>query len=68
MTDEGLTQLAGLKNLESLDLTGTAVTDAGLAQLTALKQLRELNLEDTPVTDIGVKRLQTALPNLKIHR
>jgi hypothetical protein len=33
VTDEGLKELAPLKNLTILDLLGTAVTDAGVKEL-----------------------------------
>ena len=44
MTDAGLKELAGLKNLQTLDLGGTQVTDAGLKELAGLKSLQSLNL------------------------
>src|SRR5262245_64789018 len=44
VTDAGLTDLAGLKCLQSLNLFGTQVTDAGLKELAALKSLKSLSL------------------------
>jgi hypothetical protein len=57
LTDAGLKELAGLKQLQSLRLINTVVTDAGLKHLAGLKQLRELNLTFTEVTDAGLKHL-----------
>ena len=68
ITDKGLEQVKGLENLEYLNLYGTEITDAGLAHLTNLKKLKSLYLWQTKVTDEGVKKLQEALPGLKIVR
>ena len=40
MTDAGLKELAGLKSLQTLNLTNTQVTDAGLKELAELKSLQ----------------------------
>jgi internalin A len=56
-TDAGLKGLAGLKELRTLALCGTAITDAGLKELSTLKGLRELDLSGTQVTDAGIKEL-----------
>jgi hypothetical protein len=68
ITDKGLEQLKGLENLEYLNLYGTEITDAGLVHLEGLKKLRKLYLWQTKVTDEGVKKLQEAIPELKIIR
>lgn len=68
VTDKALEQLKGLENLEYLNVYGTEVTDAGLAHLEGLKKLKSLYLWQTKVTDEGVKKLQAALPELKIIR
>jgi hypothetical protein len=57
VTDAGLKELAGLKRLQSLDLSGTNVTDAGLKELAVLKSLQSLDLGRTQVTDAGLKLL-----------
>jgi hypothetical protein len=57
VTDAGLKDLAGLKQLQWLNLTKTQVTDAGLKHLAGLKQLRELDLRNIKVTDAGLKHL-----------
>ena len=67
VTDAGLTQLRGLKNLYYLDIGDTdftctgrmkrpaaaCVTDAGLPHLVALNKLSYLNLSGTRITDAG---------------
>ena len=58
VTDAGLAQVAGLKNLQRLHLEKTAVTDAGLAHLKNLTELRYLNLYGTKVTDKGLESLK----------
>ena len=47
MTDAGLKELAGLKSLQTLNLSNTKVTDAGLKELAGLKSLQALDLNDT---------------------
>lgn len=69
VTDAGLKELAGLKNLQSLDLVGTRVTDAGLKELAGLKSLQTLYLNNTEVTDVGLKELAglKSLRELYLH-
>jgi hypothetical protein len=54
-TDADLKVLAGLKDLQTLDLTFSQVTDAGMKELTGLKGLKELHLYVTEVGDAGLK-------------
>ncbi len=68
LTDDALANLKNLTGLSSLSLAGTHISDAGLAHPTGLIDLSELRLSDTQVTDAGVRRLQEALPSLKIKR
>ena len=67
VTDAGLKELAGLKQLQTLGLSDTQVTDAGLKELASLKQLQTLVLGGTKVTDAGMQELQKALPKLRIR-
>jgi hypothetical protein len=54
--DDDVSALAGMKNLEYLDLSrNPKVTDAGIAALAGLKNLRYLNLTNTRVTGTGLK-------------
>jgi hypothetical protein len=47
MTDAGLKELAELKQLRELDLTGSLVTVSGLKELAGLQQLQTLHLGET---------------------
>ena len=68
-TDAGVAQLAGLANLEALDLSASQTTDAGLAQLANLTKMRELNLAETKITDAGLAHLEgmADLRTLNLH-
>ncbi len=67
ITDAGLKDLAPLKELRKLNLTGTSITDAGLKELKALKQLTTLQLIRVRVTDAGMNELKD-LKQLKVLR
>lgn len=54
VTDAGMKNLAGFKNLRRLHLERTAVGDEGLAPLKNLGELTYLNLYSTKVTDKGL--------------
>jgi Leucine-rich repeat (LRR) protein len=64
VTDTGLKELVGLKNLRRLDLQTTRVTDAGLKTLATFENLEDLNLGHTQVTLAGLKGL-AAFKNLR---
>jgi hypothetical protein len=67
ITDTGAANLAELKNLKRLELTGNrGITDAGLEPLRSLTKLRMLLLEKTSVTAAGVGALKAALPDCEI--
>ena len=57
LTDADLIWLAGLDQLETLNLAGTSVTDAGLDYLRGLPELKSLDLSRTQVTDAGLEHL-----------
>jgi Leucine-rich repeat (LRR) protein len=59
-----LAHLAGLANLEQLDLAFTSVGDVGLVQVKLLSKLSELNLSHTKITDAGLDTLK-GLANLR---
>ncbi len=63
VSDDGLSELSRLSNLQYLYLNDTPITDAGLAHLAALKNLKELSLTDTKVTGAGLVQL-SGLTNL----
>jgi hypothetical protein len=66
---DGLVQLRGMRNLETLELCGPSITDAKLAILSEMKHLRVLELNDTSVTDAGLTHVaaQPALQSLMIR-
>ena len=55
ITDEGLKDVAMLKNLTNLYLNNTQITDAGLKEVVKLQNLTLLVLAGTPITDAGLK-------------
>ena len=59
-----ITPLSGLINLQALDLSGTQVSDVG--PLSGLINLQELYLEKTQVRNAGIRRLEEAIPGVKI--
>jgi len=66
VTDAGLREIAGLKSIQSLELTQTAITDEGLQSLGALPKLNCLKLYGAKTTEKGRAKLQSALPKLRI--
>ncbi len=68
MTDQGVKELAALKNLADLSLGQTQVTDAGLKELVALKSLTKLGLVESKVTPDGVKDFRQARPDCRVFR
>ena len=79
VTDDDLAALESLKGLEVLHICPDQITDSGLMHLSALSKLKELQMGVLPmglagqsyfgaprITVDGRKRLQRALPGLKI--
>lgn len=66
VTSEDLVHLKVLRNLESLDLSGTVVTNSGLTYLQDLKKLKELDLSYTHVTPAAVHALRKQSPGLNV--
>ena len=64
VTDDDLSHLEWLTQIERLDLEGQPLTDAGLAHLSGLAELRSLNLGRTRITDSGLSHLR-GLPKLE---
>jgi len=58
ITDEGLKQLAGLTELEELNLQETQISGAGLVHLRQMKKLKKLHLFKTKVGDEGLKHIR----------
>lgn len=69
ITGVGLSELASLENLASLNLYGARLRPAGVKELAALKHLTTLNLGETPVMDKDLKNLAslTKLTSLNLQ-
>ena len=66
LRDEGLTHVAVLTQLQSLQVGDTAITDAGVLNLQTLKDLKFLAMSRTFVTDDGVGAFLKVLPGVMI--
>ena len=64
LTDDGLADVAALKNVIALNLRDTQITSAGLVHLKGLTKLRRLHLERTKIGDEGIGNLVN-LPDLE---
>jgi serine/threonine protein kinase/uncharacterized protein involved in exopolysaccharide biosynthesis len=64
--DAGAQHLAKLRGLEELELQQTHLTDAGLDRLRPLVNLRKLLVTGTLVTAEGSRKLEQAIPGLKV--
>jgi internalin A len=72
ITDQGLSSLKNLPNLQSLILCHspngrTQFTTAGLQDLKALTKLKKLNISGGLATDAAVNELRKALPHCAIN-
>jgi hypothetical protein len=65
VTDATLEPIAGLQNLQELDLNDTQITDASLPRLAQLPKLQRLRLRGTKITDEGFKTHVEPMPTLK---
>ncbi len=57
ITDEGLSHLSQMKNLQTLRLSGTNLTGKGFSYLSELKDLRYLGLKDCQLNDAGLAHI-----------
>ena len=67
LKDEDLQLLSAFPSLQTLELSGTAISDAGLKHLAGLKNLTRLGLISTKITDAGLKEV-VGLQNLEVIR
>ncbi len=66
INDDAIHDIVLHPQLQSLNLYGNAITDRSLDELAACKQLQQLYVWQTKVSADGIRRLQSALPALKI--
>ena len=65
LTDAGMAQLAGLKDLESFYFVGTAITGRAYAQFDGFTKLVKVSHRGSSIDDEGLKALCDHLPNLE---
>lgn len=65
LTDAGLEQLAGLKNLEAFSFVGTAITGIAYAKFVGFDKLVKVSHRGSSINDDGLKELCDHLPNLE---
>ncbi|MCA9096535.1 MAG: hypothetical protein KDA68_23810, partial [Planctomycetaceae bacterium] len=67
VTDKGLEELPQLKNLETIDLTGTQVTEAIAETLKSVPSLKLVTFGGPKITPEGIEKVRAALPNVEVH-
>jgi len=65
LTDTGMGQLAGLKNLEAFSFVGTAITGRAYAKFDGFTKLIKVSHRGSSIDDEGLKQLCEHLPNLE---
>jgi len=65
LTDAGMVQLAGLKNLTSFSFVGTAITGRAYAKFEGFTKLTRVSHRGSRIDDEGLKELCEHLPNLE---
>jgi Leucine Rich repeat len=65
LTDAGMEQLAGLKNLEQFSFVGTAITGQAYAKFDGFTKLTRVSHRGSQIGDEGLKELCEHLPNLE---
>jgi hypothetical protein len=65
LTDAGMAQLAGLKNLESFSFVGTAMTGKAYAKFEGFTKLVKVSHRGSSIDDEGLEELCDHLPNLE---
>ncbi|CAN5908787.1 hypothetical protein BH11VER1_BH11VER1_09140 [soil metagenome] len=65
LTDVGMEQLAGLKNLESFSFVGTQITGKAYAKFDGFTKLTRVSHRGSSINDEGLKELCDHLPNLE---
>jgi hypothetical protein len=65
LTDAGMEQLAGLKNLEQFSFVGTQITGRAYAKFEGFTKLTRVSHRGSSIDDAGLKELCEHLPNLE---
>ncbi|MEI6232576.1 MAG: G protein-coupled receptor LGR4 [Planctomycetota bacterium] len=65
LTDAGMIQLAGLKNLESFNFVGTQITGKAYAKFEGFTKLTRVSHRGSSIDDEGLMQLCDHLPNLE---
>lgn len=65
LTDAGMEQLAGLKNLEAFSFVGTQTTGKAYAKFDGFTKLVKVSHRGSSINDEGLKELCDHLPNLE---
>jgi len=65
LTDAGMAQLAGLKNLENFSFVGTQMTGKAYAQFEGFTKLTRVSHRGSSIDDEGLRQLCDRLPNLE---
>jgi len=65
LTDAGMVQLAGLKDLETFSFVGTAITGRAYAKFEGFTKLVKVSHRGSSIDDEGLKELCDHLPNLE---
>jgi hypothetical protein len=65
LTDAGMEQLAGLKNLEQFSFVGTKITGRAYAKFEGFTRLTRVSHRGSSIDDEGLKELCEHLPNLE---
>ena len=65
LTDAGMAQLAGLKNLENFSFVGTQMTGKAYARFEGFTKLTRVSHRGSSIDDEGLRQLCDHLPNLE---
>lgn len=65
LTDAGMVQLAGLKDLENFSFVGTSITGKAYAKFDGFTKLTRVSHRGSSIDDEGLKELCDHLPNLE---
>ncbi len=67
ITDAGLAQVAKMKNLQDIHMSGTRISDAGLMVLVVIPRLARIDVEETDVTPECIVQFLKIKPDCVVH-